>query len=98
RWRTMRVRAAMRPYGIEWRGLIEKWRRRDRGRCSSSGRTNARVAERPSRPAYRAATGVVFLAFAAFFRLSGGDAPTFLVNRSTRRAVSISFWRPVKNG
>ena len=25
-------------------------------------------------------------------------APNFFVNRSTRPSVSISFWRPVKNG
>src|SRR5438445_8988092 len=47
---------------------------------------------------YRAAPVVSFLALAAFFRLSDVCAPNFLVNRSTRPSVSISFCRPVKNG
>src|ERR1700704_3050380 len=51
----------------------------------------------------RAATGVsfflsVFLASAAFLRLSDVCAPYFLVNRSTRPSVSMSFCLPVKNG
>src|SRR5690349_9494349 len=37
-------------------------------------------------------------ALAAVFRCSDVCAPYFLVNRSTRPSVSISFWRPVKNG
>ena len=37
--------------------------------------------------------------FAAVLRLSRPSArPNFLVKRSTRPSVSISFWRPVKNG
>src|ERR1700730_5656697 len=47
---------------------------------------------------YRAAPVVSFLALAAFFRLSDVCAPNFLVNRSTRPSVSVSFCRPVKNG
>ena len=39
-----------------------------------------------------------FLAFSACLRLSDVCAPNFFVNRSTRPSVSISFWRPVKNG
>src|SRR5207342_2468674 len=47
----------------------------------------------------RAADAVsFFVAFAAFFRLSEVCAPNFFVKRSTRPSVSISFWRPVKNG
>jgi very-short-patch-repair endonuclease len=34
----------------------------------------------------------------AFLRLATVCAPNFFVNRSTRPSVSISFWRPVKNG
>ena len=37
-------------------------------------------------------------AFCAAFRLSDVCAPNRFVNRSTRPSVSISFWRPVKNG
>src|SRR5689334_15634074 len=37
-------------------------------------------------------------AFAAVFRASADWAPKRFVNRSTRPSVSISFWRPVKNG
>ena len=37
-------------------------------------------------------------AFSAVFRCSDVWAPNFLLNRSTRPSVSISFWRPVKNG
>ena len=40
----------------------------------------------------------VFFAFAACLRASDVCAPNFFVNRSTRPSVSISFWRPVKNG
>src|SRR5262249_53348630 len=39
-----------------------------------------------------------FLVLAAFFLLSDVCAPYFLVNRSTRPSVSMSFCRPVKNG
>jgi hypothetical protein len=38
------------------------------------------------------------LFFAACLRLSDVCAPNRFVNRSTRPSVSISFWRPVKNG
>jgi hypothetical protein len=41
---------------------------------------------------------VSFFDFAAFFRLSDVWAPNFFVKRSTRPSVSMSFWRPVKNG
>src|SRR5262245_63939515 len=46
----------------------------------------------------RAADVVSFFDLAAFFRLSDVWAPNFFVNRSTRPSVSMSFWRPVKNG
>ena len=39
-----------------------------------------------------------FAAFAAILRCSDVCTPNFFVNRSTRPSVSISFWRPVKNG
>src|SRR5205823_6115018 len=39
-----------------------------------------------------------FAAAAAVLRCSDVCAPNFLLNRSTRPSVSISFWRPVKNG
>src|SRR5689334_14360779 len=39
-----------------------------------------------------------FTALAAVLRCSDVCAPYFLVNRSTRPSVSISFWRPVKKG
>ena len=39
-----------------------------------------------------------FFALAACLRLSDVCAPNFFVNRSTRPSVSMSFWRPVKNG
>src|SRR6185503_1594155 len=38
------------------------------------------------------------LAAAAAFRVSSVCAPNFLVKRSTRPSVSISFCRPVKKG
>src|SRR5947207_9680866 len=38
------------------------------------------------------------LALTAFFRASTVWAPNFFVKRSTRPSVSMSFWRPVKNG
>src|SRR3954465_5752918 len=41
---------------------------------------------------------LLFVAFAAFLRLSDVWAPNFFVNRSTRPSVSSSFCRPVKNG
>src|SRR5919108_1489660 len=41
---------------------------------------------------------VSLAAFAAVLRASTVCAPNFLVNRSTRPSVSISFCRPVKNG
>jgi NAD-dependent deacetylase len=44
------------------------------------------------------ATVAALAALAAVFRCSEVCAPNFLVNRSTRPSVSISFWRPVKNG
>ena len=40
----------------------------------------------------------VFAVFAADLRDSEVCAPNRLVKRSTRPSVSISFWRPVKNG
>src|SRR5688572_1291397 len=46
-----------------------------------------------------AAAGLVALAtLAAVFRCSDVCVPNFLLNRSTRPSVSISFCRPVKNG
>ena len=39
-----------------------------------------------------------FLALAAAFSASADWVPNFLLNRSTRPSVSISFCRPVKNG
>jgi len=49
--------------------------------------------------AFFAVAGLVaFAAFAAVFLCSDVCAPYFLLNRSTRPSVSISFWRPVKNG
>ena len=39
-----------------------------------------------------------FFAFSACLRLSLVCAPNFLVKRSTRPSVSMSFCRPVKNG
>ena len=47
---------------------------------------------------FAAATFVALAAFSAVFRCSDVCAPNFFVNRSTRPSVSISFWRPVKNG
>lgn len=41
---------------------------------------------------------MAFRALAAVFRCSEVWAPNFLVKRSTRPSVSMSFWRPVKNG
>src|SRR4051812_33518751 len=55
-------------------------------------------------PAYFAAAAVFFGAlasfavFAAALRVSDVCTPNRLVKRSTRPSVSISFWRPVKNG
>src|SRR5258706_16074072 len=37
-------------------------------------------------------------AVSAVLRCAAVCAPNFFVNRSTRPSVSISFWRPVKNG
>jgi hypothetical protein len=37
-------------------------------------------------------------AFSAVFRVSDVCRPNFFENRSTRPSVSISYWRPVKNG
>src|SRR5204862_4752057 len=45
-----------------------------------------------------AATFAVFAVFAAALRVSDVWTPNRLVKRSTRPSVSISFWRPVKNG
>src|SRR5688572_16251521 len=45
-----------------------------------------------------AAALVAFAAFSAVFRCSDVCTPNFLLNRSTRPSVSISFCRPVKNG
>src|SRR5205807_9744000 len=66
-------------------------------RASRRGAPSRRAA-RPEAAGQRAAAGVAFLAFAAFFRLSEVWAPNFFVNRSTRPSVSISFCRPVKKG
>src|SRR5687768_11614711 len=41
---------------------------------------------------------VALAALAAVFRCSEVWAPNFLLNRSTRPSVSISFCRPVRNG
>src|SRR5262245_13506975 len=45
-----------------------------------------------------AAAFEAFTAFAAVLRCSEVCAPNFLVKRSTRPSVSMSFCRPVKNG
>src|SRR5688500_8135302 len=45
-----------------------------------------------------AAALVALAAFSAVFRCSDVCRPNFLLKRSTRPSVSISFCRPVKNG
>ena len=45
-----------------------------------------------------AAVFAVLAVFAAALRVSDVCTPNRFVKRSTRPSVSISFWRPVKNG
>jgi len=49
-------------------------------------------------PAVAFALFSALAAFAAVLRVSDVCVPKRFVNRSTRPSVSISFWRPVKNG
>ena len=108
RGRTTRT-AGSRVSGASWR----RARRRSREPCCSGAEGEATGGRRTSGAAggpdacrrvgvLRGGFGLLVLAslraLVAALRPSTVCAPNFFVNRSTRPSVSISFWRPVKNG
>ena len=101
--RRRRIRAARKPrVRNESRGSSESSPESTTATCSVA----VRSAWTPERRRSGAIDGylaaacffVLRLVLAAALRLSDVCAPNRLVNRSTRPSVSISFWRPVKNG